>query len=380
MVPNNKTSAGLIALAFLVLSGACNSGISSTDLATQVNTAVATAMNEYVRLQPTPQSLPTPPPDPIIVFQGSSYVFGVASADVDGDGDNDIFVTDTVGTTWIGWTENPSWQKHVIAEEASGYWERKAVYDMNGDGRPDLLIVDNLNGGIWWFENVPNGPWPKHLWYGDLTHPYDVAAKYGVIAASGYTQGVVVINGVRVDSGLGEVRGVTVGDLNGDGLPDVVAALREAGIFRAYYAPDWTPAEIGRAVNPQDMKVADVDGDGLADVVVAVGSPSGPYQGIMVFHQSQGGWQQELVGRVGAANAVAVGDMDADGDQDIVAAGYDGDVVLFRSPGWTATTLASRSNWRSGNGVIMVDINGDDRPDIVASADRPYNQVLLFMQ
>lgn len=72
------------------------------------------------------------------------------------------------------------------------------------------------------------------------------------------------------------------------------------------------------------------------------------------------------------------GDLDGDGQADIVVAGSKGPMVVYRAPDWTKVTIADKG-WDGVNGeigdvndwtwadakVAVADLNGDGRPDIV---------------
>ena len=70
--------------------------------------------------------------------------------------------------------------------------------------------------------------------------------------------------------------GVKTGDLNADGLVDLVTAWEEGGVVRAYINPGkdkvklpWPIVEIGEVADPEDAILFDGDGDGHLDVFVA---------------------------------------------------------------------------------------------------------------
>ena len=83
-------------------------------------------------------------------------------------------------------------------------------------------------------------------------------------------------------------------------------------------------------------------------------------------------WKRHLVGRLPFAFEANAGDIDSDGDIDIVATAWSkGDrVVWFENAGggkWKQHVV--RTDFRAANQVILADLDGDKRLDIVAGAD-----------
>ena len=99
------------------------------------------------------------------------YVFGVAAADLDGDGDLDITSPDiqdkSVSTLYLFRNNGKGkFQKQVIFAGEPGWFERHVIGDIDGDGTPDVAIVNNQKGNVVWFANPgKNGklPWRRFL-------------------------------------------------------------------------------------------------------------------------------------------------------------------------------------------------------------------------
>ena len=114
----------------------------------------------------------------------------------------------------------------------------------------------------------------------------------------------------------------TLADLDGDGLLDAVAASSAGGGLYWYEAPGWTQHAI-RATGSwtTDMQAGDVDGDGDLDLVIPDSA------GLKWYENPRPGgdprtdpWSEHLIGAAGANNHdVEVGDIEPDGDLDVVS-------------------------------------------------------------
>ena len=179
----------------------------------------------------------------------------------------------------------------------------------------------------------------------------------------------------------GGVR-VAVGDVSGDGTPDIVTAPGPGaaptirvfdGVFgaelRSFLAYD---ASFTGGVY---VAVGDVNGDGRADIVTAPGAGGGPH--VRVFDAVTGASLHSFLaytpGFAGGVR-VAAGDVNGDGKADIVTApGPGGGPHVRVFNGVTGAELSAffafSPAFTGGVFVAAGDVNADRRADIIVAAD-----------
>jgi hypothetical protein len=225
--------------------------------------------------------------------------------------------------------------------------------DSNRDGKPDLILGGAAGGGI----------------LGELLGNGD-----GTFFAPGGSYG----------TGGQAVNQLVVADLNGDGIPDVVAAEdcdvspgsctsgAAAGVILGngdgtFKPPAVYPLGQGYATA---ITVQDLNGDGIPDLVESMGGPSNG-RGLVniLLGNGDGTFRSPLVfdaGGVGASSIVA-GDIDGDGKPDVVVALNGGfSVLLGNGDGTLQPAVFSSSGLPyESQKLLLQDLNGDGRRDLL---------------
>jgi hypothetical protein len=172
----------------------------------------------------------------------------IVAADLDGDGHIDVFVPHRDGgqnlTFWNDGTGRFIAAPSRVGPEHS--WIRAAAAaDINGDRIPDLIVGDERAGTFLYLGGARRTfDAPVALGAG-AGAPYAIAVadlsrdgKPDIVVGRQEARGSVFVNlgGGRVprfretpwNDGKGSVYGVAIGDLDGDGWPDIVAARSDA--------------------------------------------------------------------------------------------------------------------------------------------------------
>lgn len=281
---------------------------------------------------------------------GGEYASAIAVADVNGDGKPDLLVVNscfsntdcTKGGVGV-LLGNGDGTFQAAQNDFSGGWYPVgiAVADVNGDGKPDLVVANSF-----FIANQSSGAVTVLLGNGDGT--FQTAGAY--------------------DSGGAQAGGVTVRDVNGDGKPDLLVAnlfgnpnksAGALGVLLGNGDGTFQAAQSFSTTGSSSFSVAaeDVNGDGKPDAIVSnycgINDPGCNSPSVTVFLGSgDGSFTAYQTYKPGGLNtqSVAVADVNGDGRPDLLVDNFspigngDADIGVLLGNAHFATTTSLTSN------------------------------------
>ena len=293
----------------------------------------------------------------INITNGADGLFSVIIEDVDKDGDLDIISASYLDDK-IAWYENdgniiPTFSTHVVSTAANGA-VLVVAGDLDSDGDIDIISACYDNNSIVWYENdgntIPtfsshvvstnvNGAVSVDL--GDIDSDGDID-----IISAGFKDNAIywhqndgkpnpsfsfkVVSKTPI-----EVRSISIGDFNQDGNLDISSASVKEDEIAIYknsgtLDPLFTKEIVSNnADGAYYIYSSDINGDGHEDLVSA-----SIYDDKIAWYENDGSaipkfTEHTISTSADAARSVHSGDLDNDGDIDIVSASYKDDKIAW---------------------------------------------------
>ena len=360
-----------------------------------------------------------------------NYGYAISTVDLTGNGSLDIIAVDSnIGLYWYENDGNGNFVKHVIHQKRGEWLERHTVGDINNDGKPEIIFVDNIGGSLLWFE-YDGDPRDKKSWKYHYVSEHEFPSAYDVtvgdinndgqleLAASAYKHGGNRFSWFErtqgawtqhiIEENIPENRTVELVDFTQNGLLDVLGTSASNGQVIIYEnlgnsaKNRWSKHVIDIFNGPKHGHAVDMNNDGNMDILMTGGLPLNAntvvtgfnldaqskrelaLQEKIVWYEHPGGsdltkpWRKHSI-YDGFTGFEAIGvDLDNDGQLEVVASALgpsltmpSGGISVFKHKGdprgkWDMKII--KENWNETHQILSVDLNSNGLNDIVGVAN-----------
>lgn len=240
-----------------------------------------------------------------------------------------------------------------------------AIHDLDGDGKSEMIAANSLSNSFSVYRNI---------------------SSVGTLGAGSFSTKSDFTTGAQPVH-------VAVGDLDGDGIPDLAVANYSSASVSVFRNTS-TSATISFAAKndfttasqPINIAIQDLDGDGKLDLAVAndAGGSVSVLRNTSVVGTVSFAPKVDFTTGTGP-RSIAAADLDGDGKPDLaVANNTSNSVSVFRNTSTagsiTSGSFATKVDFTTdagANAVAIGDVDGDGKPDL-ASSNNTGNTVSVF--
>ncbi len=272
--------------------------------------------------------------------------------------------------------------------------EKKYLTILSGDGKGNFTATENsriVTKGIPHVHGIATGDFNKDGWLDFATDSW------------GNDQVEVIFGGPSISSddqrkffkvGKRPYQRLRAADLNGDHVEDIVTTNAESNNATlllsdskgGFKEADGSPFPCGD--NPFGLTIGDINGDGKPDLAI-INSPSSMAEGkgtdgLTVLINDGMGRFTKLIGSPFQAgrnpNRIAIGDVNGDGINDITTSDFEGNQVYLFIMNKGNQTIVGKGIpvGTHPKGIAMTDLNGDAKADIIVCCNADNNIAIIW--
>ncbi len=235
------------------------------------------------------------------------------------------------------------------------------VTDLNGDGRPDIVYFGDAHDLIVLYNQGTNGWSEPKRWH--------------------------------MDDGQMDANALVVGDLNGDGRPDVALLGDGGSVYFLAQQADGTlaePQKLPYSGTPKSVQIVDVDGDGRNDLLLVDFDSPTPFR--FRLQNAAGQLGPETYFKSQPIRSYIADDLEKSGQTFVVSIAQSSGRALVsqftRKPGATLSGALKQGQFEifplsksdaGQRGMLWADINGDGRADLLVAIPES-GQVAVYLQ
>jgi hypothetical protein len=272
-------------------------------------------------------------------YSGGFGNYGIAAADLNGDGKPDLVITNSGANTYrVLLNKGDGTFLETLAAVTTGGTAPFGIslIDINQDGKLDIAIANSTSNTVTTLLGRGNGTFGGHTVHDVGTEPY----------------------------------GTAVGDFNKDGYPDLIAWNIKANtvtILTNHAGTSFIPTTIATGSIPYSVTVGDFNKDGYDDFAVA--NLGGNTLDVFLNNKA-GGFVAPVTYTTGAGpTSVITKDLDGDGNLDLAVTNYtDGTVSALRANGdGTFAPQMPHPAVKSPYALIAGNFNSDPKLDLAVT-------------